>query len=469
VSVLRGEAHSHRIRTTGPAAQALTDPAAGTAPSDTADATSEGNPPADISPEASVRLADLTDRYRTRRHHLGTELANQPPPWALDALGPVPTAGDGRDEWVRKAGIVATYREAVGWDDTHHPLGPMPGLATTERRAGYATAWHALDRPETGLDEAALTDGRLRVRIRAAQAELTWAPPHVDDALRHAEATAESARHAAATARAAAEAATRAGDSDTAARLLTEASCRDTDSALHSAAVQRFTFAAEARARWAAATLPTREAGERAHRELTVRGLAPGTEPDATTAEEWLAADRAARHVDDAHRPITDRDLVDKTGHILGDDISDTSALNITDGGKEFARPSTTGDQVPSHDVDTYLSTARDRQGLRHVADDHSGDATRDHLVEPTDPIATQDRATRGLPPEPTDDQLHLFVATAMVALDHANQRDLDHTTRKHEPEHSSWLQLATTDGVDHAEHRPAARDHATGWTPCPT
>jgi hypothetical protein len=461
---------SHRIRTTGPAANTLTDlaagAAAGAAASVTADAVADENVPADISAEAAARLADLTDRYRARRHQLGADLANRPPPWALDTLGPVPTAGDGRDEWDRKARVVAAYREAVGWDDPHRPLGPMPGLATTERRAAYATAWHALDRPETGLDEAALPDGRLRVRVRAAQAELAWAPPHVDDALRHAETAVESARHAAASARVAAEDAARAGDSDAAARLLTEADSRDADSALRSAAVQRLTFAAEARARWAAATLATRQIGERAHRELTARGLAPGNEPDVATAGEWLAADRAARQTDDAHRPITDRDLIDRPRHAFGDDISDTVIRTLTDDSEDAGVPRTTANQLPHRKVDTYTSRTRDEQGPGHVADDRSGDANQDYLAEPAGSTAAQDRVTRALPREPTDDQLQLAVAAATVAFHRGNQHDSDHAMDAHEPEHSSWLQHATTDGVNAAERRPVTRDHVADRTP---
>ena len=63
----------------------------------------------------------------------------------------------------------------------------MPGLTTTERRPGYTAAWNALGRPEPNLDEAAMTDGRLQIRIQAWDREQAWQPPYVDNHLRAAE------------------------------------------------------------------------------------------------------------------------------------------------------------------------------------------------------------------------------------------------------------------------------------------
>jgi conjugative relaxase-like TrwC/TraI family protein len=440
---------SHRIRTTGPAAEALSDPAAGT--------TSHADAPVDLDPEAAAQLAEITDSYQARQRLLGHRLTTDPPSWAVTALGPVPTETAAHDDWARRAGAVAAYREATGWDDPHRALGPMPGLATTERRADYATAWHALGRPETGLDETALTDGRLRVRIRAAQAELAWAPPHVDNALRHAETTAETARQAAATARAQADAATAAGD---ATRLLAEAAAHEADHTVRAAAATRLAFATQARATWVAATAPTRDAGERALRELTARGLTPGSEPDRTTAEEWLAAEHAARHADDAHRPIAEHDLTPEVSDDLGRTHTRTLSGNSTepattdhrDNAEETVVAETrraTGHQVMSTEVvDTYVSTSEDWDAFtRARRPSISGDAAPDHAVATPEATAGPTWATRGMPVESTDDELHVAVTAAALAMDRARNRDIDHTTPTdvEADSHESWLHLEVT------------------------
>lgn len=180
-----------------------------------------------------------------------------------------------------------------------------------------------------------------------------------------------------------------------------------------------------------------------------------------------MAADRAARHADDTHRPITARDLLDQTGHVFGDDVGETSTgSDSTDDIKEDALPLATANPSPFRDVDTYTTTARNGPALGDVADDRSCDVTCDYLAEPTDPVSARDRATSTLSPEHSDDQLHLAVVAATVALDHTNQRDPDHATHPHEPEHSSLLQPHTIGDVNAAAHRLATHDHAADWTP---
>ena len=151
--------------------------------------------PAGISREADRLLRELDTAIRERQAELGAAAAEEAPEWAVLSLGPVPPAEDATDraDWERRAGAVAAYREAAGWDAPDRPLGRMPGVASTERRALFATAHEALGRPEASLDEAAMSDGQLLARVRAWQREQAWAPPHADDALRAAELAAEQA------------------------------------------------------------------------------------------------------------------------------------------------------------------------------------------------------------------------------------------------------------------------------------
>jgi hypothetical protein len=53
-------------------------------------------------------------------------LAEQPPAWALDALGPVPEDVVERQEWEHRAGWAAAWRELAGHTDEHDPLGAAP-------------------------------------------------------------------------------------------------------------------------------------------------------------------------------------------------------------------------------------------------------------------------------------------------------------------------------------------------------
>jgi hypothetical protein len=255
--------------------------------------------PADITPDEHARLAELHHQARDRAGVLGTRTADEAPEWALQSLGPVPDEADAEDraDWEQRAGQVAAHREAVGWDHPEQALGRMPGTTTTERRTSYVTAWDALGRPEQALTAAGMSEGQLRARKRAWDNAQAWAPPNVDPALRDAEHTAQRARQDAALARAE--------------NRLEDAERLAADAEQAAWTVERLTKAADARAKWFKATTMTHVHGDAAQAEADRRGIDLASEPDRTTAEEWLAADREARTSDDAHRTITETDLHD--------------------------------------------------------------------------------------------------------------------------------------------------------------
>jgi hypothetical protein len=146
-----------------------------------------------------------------------------------------------------------------------------------------------------------MTDGQLRVRITAWEREQAWAPPHADTALKTAYLdTYQAERDAQLT-----HAAKQAADADA---TMPDANSAPARAAAVSRAIQE---TARVRAEWAAETAATRAAAERADAEAARRGLVIGHEPDRVTAEELLAADRAARYADDDHRVITDTDVID--------------------------------------------------------------------------------------------------------------------------------------------------------------
>ncbi len=314
--------------------------------------TAEATVPADIDPAGAEHLRHLQDLAAERRAVLGTRTATQPPPWALEAFGPVPEENTpARRAWEERAGIVAAHREATGWDDPHRPIGSAPGISATERRASYAQAWTALGRPETELTEAAMTEGQLLMRVRAMRSEETWAPAHATAALQAAEADAEQARQDAVLTEAAARRADELGDRERAAQLQAEAAEHHARAAVKQAAIGPLTLAVQARAEWAASTAVTLDRGRRAYDELCRREIDPEAAPDRITAEEWLAAEAAARQADDPHRVITEADLRDPAveEHLAAEDEAEGEEPEFTREEPEAAdRSAEAADQGPA-------------------------------------------------------------------------------------------------------------------------
>lgn len=368
-------------------------------------------PPADVDIANTTALADLHTQLRARHHALGVDLVDQPPAWLTMSLGSAPdktvadikdqdaaelanTAlvnDDRRQDWTDRAGAVAAYREATGWDHPTRALGPMPGLAATERRAAYATAWTALGRPTPELSEAAMSDGQLRARYRAWQAELEWAPPHADDALRAAETDVETHRQAAAIARAQAEHAATSGDRDAAAQLRAQVARHQATQAARRVDADGVATVVDARAQWVALTAVTREHGERALAELRDRDLDPGTEPDRVTTTQWMADHQRAQAEDETHREITPADVHD-------DATTDHNTPSHLDDLPEGAAP------MPISDADLQTNQS-------------AGETTN------------QSCAHRLVPRQPTGAELDSLVAAAQIANAQAADRVSAHAS----------------------------------------
>ena len=126
------------------------------------------------------RLAENADR---RARELGTRTAEELPRWAREALGPVPARPVERLDWEERAGRVAAYREMAGHDDQAVALGAAPPPGKVEHHAAWHSAWRALGRPESGREEAGMSDGSLLLRVRAYRREEAWAPAYVADEL----------------------------------------------------------------------------------------------------------------------------------------------------------------------------------------------------------------------------------------------------------------------------------------------
>ncbi|NLT56616.1 MAG: relaxase domain-containing protein [Actinomycetales bacterium] len=267
--------------------------------------------PGDLDTPDAERLTALHDRAAKRVTELGTRAAAEPPAWALDVLGPIPTPEDPRRaEWVQRAGTIAAHREATGWTDPHRLLPPPPtGPHATERRTWHLAAWDAAGRPAHERDAALLSDGQLRIRLRAERDAHAIRPHDATPDLRAAELARERARQDAALHNREADLAHAAGDTAEAARLLEQAAQLRAEETLHSHDAEKAIREVETFTTWTEVYGPTLAEADRIRGEAQARGITLDDQPDQTTAPEWLAAERAARQADDAHRVVTEPDI----------------------------------------------------------------------------------------------------------------------------------------------------------------
>jgi conjugative relaxase-like TrwC/TraI family protein len=125
-------------------------------------------------------LAEAMDR---RIIELGEVAALDSPQWAK-GLGPVPEEPHAALEWCERAGAIAAYREAHGYQSEHDAIGPAPLAGAVEARAAWQRAYDALGRPEAQRDLAGARDEELHAAVETYRREEAWAPPHVDEQLR---------------------------------------------------------------------------------------------------------------------------------------------------------------------------------------------------------------------------------------------------------------------------------------------
>ena len=119
-----------------------------------------------------------------------------PPAWALAAptLGPPPADPLQRAEWVRRAGIVAAYRDLHAIPDTQLSIGEAPSRERAFHHALWRQALTALGHPADALDYATASDAELREMRDAWRRAQAWAPEFVAEDLHAARELAEEYR-----------------------------------------------------------------------------------------------------------------------------------------------------------------------------------------------------------------------------------------------------------------------------------
>ena len=225
-----------------------------------------------IAPLVAHELAAaLDDRARA----LGERMAASPEPWLARQLGVLaPNASPAlREEYSRRAGIAAAYREAAGITNPGQAVSPMPHRNQPELEAMRKAVFAALEIRDEADIIRGLDRGELEARVLQGERARAAAPPDVSSQLRlTAQAEADAHRHAA--------------DAHTQHDHTATASA--TALAAQLAAERRRLEACNARyEHWSADTRATRDAAGKATGELQRRGHAqPDGEPHAQPEDE---------------------------------------------------------------------------------------------------------------------------------------------------------------------------------------
>ena len=167
--------------------------------------------PALADPDRRAYLAEIAAMMDARKDRIGEHAAETSPPWAVNALGPVPGHPLDRLDWQQRASSIGAWRELSGYGHPADPIGPEPAAAAPDLRAAWHEALAALG-PADGPDVRGLPDGTLLHLRDTYPTETAWAPRYVGDELRQVRAAAWQARLAALRATAGARAAAQRGD-----------------------------------------------------------------------------------------------------------------------------------------------------------------------------------------------------------------------------------------------------------------
>ena len=343
--------------------------------------------------EWNTYLGALAEAADQRAAELGREVADEAPPWAVAAFGPVPAQSTERTEWQRQAATVAAYRELCGHADPAEALGSAPQPGQAEAYAAYRAAWRVLGRPEIERDELEMSDGQLRMRVRAYDRELPWAPRYVGNELAGAHQAAATHRQTAALRSAEADTTT---DPAEQTRLQREAAdAASLAQVLHNRAAELQKLD-DARAKWLAHTAGTRAAAERAQSMLAERHADDAEPEQVVTAEEWLTAHRDALTEDEQHRAITEHDIDDRPDVIARtDERSEQPDRDLREVAAAESRPVAEDVvRVPSAD-ETSAAIEKANRALaemhaRDVVDTHEADQ---HRAEELNRWHAQDQA----------------------------------------------------------------------------
>jgi hypothetical protein len=227
--------------------------------------------PASAPAVARELAAGLDDRIRA----LGERMAANPQPWLARRLGVlVPDASPAlREEYIRRAGLAAAYREAAGITNPEQTVSPQPHRGNPELENMRQATITALEMRDEAAILRGLDCGELEAQVLAGERAQANAPPDVSRTLRL-------------TAQAEADALRQSADAEVQNDETSAASAKALAAQL--AAERQRLEARDARCEmWSADTGDVREAAGKASAELQRRGHArPEEEPQPQANEE---------------------------------------------------------------------------------------------------------------------------------------------------------------------------------------
>jgi conjugative relaxase-like TrwC/TraI family protein len=226
--------------------------------------------------------AEVGAHLDRRGAELGERVAADRPMWAREQLGEVPVEVEQREEWQRRAGMIAAYREQCGIADALPSVGARPHESDVSLLLAWRDAARAGGRPVDELSYQALPDSDLEATRARWRRQAEAAPHFVEpelgrayDAQRQAEADAVLLR----------QAATQESREDERAELERRAGQRDHDAAVAAARAAVLQATHDTRQVWLAEHERDRDAALESERELKRRGRvpdAPEQEPEQT-------------------------------------------------------------------------------------------------------------------------------------------------------------------------------------------
>lgn len=226
--------------------------------------------------------------------------------------------------------------------------------------------------PEADREEAEMSNGQLRMRVRAYQREENWAPAYVADEMEgiHREVAELRQRQ------------TLAGAGS--------GGWTEADAGALAALEQRASdlrAADDARAAWYVHTSPTRASADRARAELFDRGLDPDQADDAVTPAEWLAAHEADQAEADRYRRVHAEDLAQhQPAEDVHPDAAETAVPDVREtSAPQPARADEGTARVPSAD-ETAAAVERAQAALVEIRNRRAQEEARStYETEPAD------------------------------------------------------------------------------------
>jgi hypothetical protein len=253
-----------------------------------------------------------------RQCELGEGALAEQPAWASASLGVPPMDERDRGEWLRRAGVLAAYRDLRALPEDSVSLGVAPPREQVLHRALWNQAHAAAGAPADQLDYTTATDTQLRQMREAYHRELALAPYWVHDELR--DALLAATRHQQDAMLWGAEALLLQPGTVQRARAEADAESARQLAGLYQARVDHLQLIDAARRQWHHDTETTRTQFEHAGNELTRRGLLRDLTPEAV--EQLPLLDVPAT---DAQAPVAgpaDRQRRQEPGAEIGSDAS---------------------------------------------------------------------------------------------------------------------------------------------------